>query len=81
MSPAQSASRPFLSQHIPPGHKGEVFSLYRTTGHPMTWLALLMFTPFIGVGSQLMPFYGPTLTAVITGVGNSMLPVHEQTQY
>lgn len=81
VGPAQSASRSFLSRRIPPGHEGEVFGLYQTTGRSVTWLAPLMFALFIGVGSQLTPFYDPALTAVTTGVGGSMLPVHEQAQY
>lgn len=81
VGPAQSASRSFLARRIPPGHEGEVFGLYQTTGRSVTWLAPLMFALFIGVGSHLTPFYSPALTAVTTGVAGPMLPVHEQAQY
>lgn len=81
VGPAQSASRSFLARRIPAGHEGEVFGLYQTTGRSVTWLAPLMFTLFIGVGSHMTPFYPPSLTAVTTGVGGPMIPIHEQSQY
>lgn len=81
VGPAQSASRSFLARRIPPGHEGEVFGLYQTTGRSVTWLAPLMFTVFIGVGSHLTSFYPPSLAAVTTGVAGPMIPIHEQSQY
>lgn len=81
VGPAQSASRSFLARRIPEGHEGEVFGLYQTTGRSVTWLAPLMFSLFITIGSHLTPYYQPSLTAVTTGVAGPMIPIHEQSQY
>lgn len=81
VGPAQSASRSFLARRIPEGHEGEVFGLYQTTGRSVTWLAPLMFTIFISIGSHFTSFYPPILPAVTTGAGGTLIAIHEQSQY
>lgn len=81
VGPAQSASRSFLSRRIPEGHEGEVFGLYQTTGRSVTWLAPMMFTLFISLGSHLTPYYSPAVMATTVGTGGGLVAVHEQAQY
>ncbi len=53
VGPAQSASRSFLARMIPPGREGEIFGLYATTGRAVSFLAPLMFTAAIAVGTRV----------------------------
>lgn len=53
VGPAQSASRTFLARIIPEGKEGEYFGLYATTGRMVSFLAPLLFSLFIIVGSAL----------------------------
>jgi UMF1 family MFS transporter len=39
VGPAQSSSRTFLCRLAPPGHEGELFGLYATTGRAVSFLA------------------------------------------
>ncbi len=39
VGPAQSSSRTFLCRLAPPGHEGELFGLYATTGRALSFLA------------------------------------------
>jgi UMF1 family MFS transporter len=39
VGPAQSSSRTFLRRLAPPGHEGELFGLYATTGRAVSFLA------------------------------------------
>lgn len=55
VGPAQSASRSFLLRMIKPGHEGEVFGLYATTGRAASFLAPAAWAASI------------TLAAAITG--------------
>ncbi|QNQ90979.1 MFS transporter [Corynebacterium poyangense] len=54
VGPAQSASRTFLSRITPPGHDGQMFGLYATTGRAVSWIAPAMFflAALIGGGDR-----------------------------
>lgn len=49
VGPAQSASRTFLARLAPPGHEGQMFGLYTTTGRAVSFLAPGLFALFSGV--------------------------------
>lgn len=53
VGPAQSASRSLLARLIPTGREGEIFGLYATTGRAVSFLAPLMFTAAITLGTQV----------------------------
>ncbi|WP_052466892.1 MFS transporter [Mobilicoccus massiliensis] len=53
VGPAQSASRSLLARLIPAGREGEIFGLYATTGRAVSFLAPLMFSAFIALGSRV----------------------------
>lgn len=53
VGPAQSASRTFLARIIPDGKEGEYFGLYATTGRMVSFMAPMMFSLFIILGSTL----------------------------
>ena len=42
VGPAQSSSRTFLCRLAPPGHEGELFGLYATTGRAVSFLAPML---------------------------------------
>jgi len=46
VGPAQSSSRTFLARLAPPGHEGELFGLYATTGRAVSFLAPVLFGLF-----------------------------------
>jgi UMF1 family MFS transporter len=56
VGPAQSASRSFLARLIPPGHEGEVFGLYATTGRAVSFLAPAAFAICVTIGGA--PYFG-----------------------
>lgn len=43
VGPSQSSSRTFLARIAPPGHEGEMFGLYATTGRAVSFLAPTLF--------------------------------------
>ncbi|WP_396124832.1 MFS transporter [Corynebacterium sp. HS2168-gen11] len=47
VGPAQSSSRTYLSRMAPPGHEGQMFGLYATTGRAVSWLAPIAFSAFV----------------------------------
>ncbi len=49
VGPAQAASRSFLARIAPPGHEGEVFGLYATTGRAASFLSPGLWTLLIAV--------------------------------
>lgn len=46
VGPAQSSSRTFLARLAPPGHEGQLFGLYATTGRAVSFLAPTLFGLF-----------------------------------
>jgi MFS transporter, UMF1 family len=46
VGPAQSSSRTFLARLAPPGHEGQLFGLYATTGRAVSFLAPMLFGLF-----------------------------------
>ncbi|MFW0185081.1 MFS transporter [Rothia sp. CCM 9418] len=59
VGPAQSASRTYLSRITPPGHEGEIFGLYSTTGRAAAPLAPLLFGLFVwAFGAQIWGILG-----------------------
>jgi UMF1 family MFS transporter len=53
VGPAQSSSRTFLARLAPPGHEGQMFGLYATTGRAVSFLAPTLFGVSITVfGAQ-----------------------------
>jgi UMF1 family MFS transporter len=53
VGPAQSSSRTFLARLAPPGHEGQMFGLYATTGRAVSFLAPTLFGVAITVfGAQ-----------------------------
>lgn len=49
VGPAQSSSRSFVARVAPPGHEGQMFGLYTTTGRAVSWLTPLLFATFVGI--------------------------------
>ena len=49
VGPAQSSSRTYLARLAPPGHEGQLFGLYATTGRAVSFLAPTL----VGVCTQL----------------------------
>jgi UMF1 family MFS transporter len=49
VGPAQSASRTYLARLITPGHEGQMFGLYATTGRAVSFLSPLLFALFAHV--------------------------------
>lgn len=55
VGPAQSAARSFLARVAPPGHEGQLFGLYATTGRAVSWLTPALFgacVSWLGVGDR-----------------------------
>lgn len=50
VGPVQSSSRSFLARLTPPGHEGEMFGLYATTGRAVSFLAPAAFTLAVALG-------------------------------
>jgi len=46
VGPAQSSSRTFLARLAPPGHEGQLFGLYATTGRAVSFVAPVLFGLF-----------------------------------
>jgi len=46
VGPAQSSSRTYLARMSPPGHEGQMFGLYATTGRAVSFLAPVLFGVF-----------------------------------
>ncbi|SDE49998.1 MFS transporter [Pseudonocardia oroxyli] len=53
VGPAQSSSRTFLGRLCPPGHEGQLFGLYATTGRAVSFLAPTLFGVFALVSPKL----------------------------
>ncbi|WP_284303072.1 MFS transporter [Mobilicoccus caccae] len=53
VGPAQSASRSLLARLIPEGREGEIFGLYATTGRAVSFLAPLLFSASIALGTAV----------------------------
>ena len=49
VGPAQSSSRTYLARMSPPGHEGQMFGLYATTGRAVSFLAPALFGLFTAV--------------------------------
>ncbi len=52
VGPAQSSSRTFLCRIAPPGHEGELFGLYATTGRAVSFLAPTLVGLFTWLGGD-----------------------------
>ncbi len=74
VGPAQSSSRTYLARLAPPGHEGQLFGLYATTGRAVSFLAPLLFGLFTYVfGSDRAGIVGILL--VLAGGLAALLPV------
>ncbi|MDP0397158.1 MFS transporter [Tsukamurella strandjordii] len=49
VGPAQSSARSLLARMATPGHEGQMFGLYQTTGRAASFLAPALFTLFVAV--------------------------------
>ncbi|MDF0532221.1 MFS transporter [Tsukamurella sp. 8F] len=49
VGPAQSSARSFLTRLTPPGHEGQMFGLYQTTGRAASFIAPTLFGAFIAL--------------------------------
>lgn len=67
VGPAQSASRSFLARLIPPGHEGEVFGLYATTGRAVSFLAPAAFAICVTLGGAA--YFGIVGIVLVVVVG------------
>lgn len=47
VGPVQTASRTYLTRATPPGHEGELFGLYATTGRAAGWLSNVLYFAFV----------------------------------
>lgn len=52
VGPAQSAARSFLARVAQPGHEGQLFGLYATTGRAVSWMTPALFGLFVGLMGQ-----------------------------
>ena len=59
VGPAQSSSRTFLCRLAPPGHEGELFGLYATTGRAVSFVAPML----VGACTWLLARTGPGSSA------------------
>jgi MFS transporter, UMF1 family len=74
VGPSQSSSRTFLARITPPGHEGQMFGLYATTGRAVSFLAPTLFGLFITVtGVQRAGIVG-ILVVLAAGLA-ALLPV------
>ncbi len=64
VGPAQSSSRTFLTRLAPPGHEGEMFGLYSTTGRAVSFLAPALFGLFAGIGGDRTGIIGIQLVLI-----------------
>jgi UMF1 family MFS transporter len=65
VGPAQSSSRTFLARLAPPGHEGQLFGLYATTGRAVSFLAPTLFGLFVSLfGTQRAGIAGILLVLV-----------------
>ena len=71
VGPVQSASRSYLARLIPPGHEGEIFGLYATTGRAVSFLAPAAFTLAITLGGATI--YGILGIALVLLLGVALL--------
>ena len=68
VGPAQAASRSYLARATPPGHEGELFGLYATTGRAASFIAPLAFAGFIAAfGAQAFGILGIVLVLAVGG--------------
>jgi MFS transporter, UMF1 family len=66
VGPAQSSSRTFLARLAPPGHEGQLFGLYATTGRAVSFLAPSLFGLFVSLfASQRAGIAGILLVVAI----------------
>lgn len=79
VGPAQSSSRTFLARLAPPGHEGQLFGLYATTGRAVSFLAPVLFGLFTYLfGSDRAGIIGILL--VLAGGLAALLPVRPPEQ-
>ncbi|RKQ34850.1 MFS transporter [Kocuria tytonis] len=71
VGPAQAASRTYLGRLIPPGHDGEIYGLYATTGRAVSFMAPGLFGMFVSLlGAQIWGILG---ILVVVAVGLALL--------
>ena len=58
VGPAQSSSRTFLCRLAPPGHEGELFGLYATTGRAVSFVAPMFVGVFTWLGGDRLGILG-----------------------
>lgn len=74
VGPSQSSSRTFLARLAPPGHEGQMFGLYATTGRAVSFLAPTLFGLAITVtGAQRAGIVG--ILVVLAAGLVALLPV------
>ncbi|HYN72938.1 MAG TPA: MFS transporter [Nakamurella sp.] len=79
VGPAQSSSRTFLARLAPPGHEGQLFGLYATTGRAVSFLAPVLFGLFTYLfGTDRAGIIGILL--VLAGGLVALWPVHPPEQ-
>ncbi|MVA75840.1 MFS transporter [Auraticoccus sp. F435] len=73
VGPAQASSRALLTRLAPPGHEGQMFGLYTSTGRAVSFLAPSLFAVFAAVGSDRTGIIG--IVVVLLAGGLLMLRV------
>jgi UMF1 family MFS transporter len=75
VGPAQSSSRTFLCRLAPPGHEGELFGLYATTGRAVSFVAPMLVGAFTWLfGSDRAGIVG--ILVVLAAGLVALWPVH-----
>jgi UMF1 family MFS transporter len=75
VGPAQSSSRTYLARLAPPGHEGQLFGLYATTGRAVSFLAPTL----VGVCTQLFGSERAGIVGILVVLGLGLIalwPVH-----
>ncbi len=72
VGPAQSASRSFLVRVTPPGHEGELFGLYATTGRAAGWMGAALWGAAIAIFAN-QTIYGILGIALLLTIGFVLL--------
>ncbi|WP_232821792.1 MFS transporter [Desertihabitans aurantiacus] len=67
VGPAQASSRALLTRLAPPGHEGQIFGLYTSTGRAVSFLAPSLFALFATIGSERTGILGIVLVLLAGG--------------
>jgi len=78
VGPAQASSRTYLARLAPPGHEGQLFGLYATTGRAVSFLAPTL----VGLCTQLFGSERAGIVGILVVLGLGLValwPVHPPT--